>query len=81
MEFCFSFFFFFFKCTVSVRLPFLDATIRNVYFDGCVLEELICLFIGLYAAPPHPEDISTRRKVWDQVENISMHIVIIHIHQ
>lgn len=70
----------FFLCTVSVCLPFLDATIRNVYFDGRVSEELICLIIGLCAAPHH-EDISTGRKAWDQVENISMHIVKIHIHQ
>lgn len=34
------------------------------------LEELISLFIGLCAAPPHPEDISTKRKAWDQVEKI-----------
>ena len=45
------------------------------------LEELICPFIGLRAAPPHTEDVSTWRKAWDQVENISMHIVTIHIHQ
>lgn len=41
----------------SFCLPFLDATIRNVYFDGHVLEELICPCTGaLRAAPPHPED-------------------------
>lgn len=48
---------------------------------GRVSEELICLFIGLCAAPTHPEDISTGRKARDQVENVSMHIVKIHIHQ
>lgn len=66
----------------SFCLLFLDhATIRNVYFDGRVLEELICPFVGLCAAPLTPEDISTGRKAWDQVENISVHIVMIHIHQ
>lgn len=39
----------------SFCLLFLDhATIRNVYFDGRVLEELIRPFVGLCAAPLTP---------------------------
>ena len=58
----------------SFCLPFLDATIRNVYFDGRVLEELICPRIGALCCTPHSDDISTGRKAWDQVENIGARV-------
>lgn len=60
---------------------FFDATIRNVYLDGCVLEELIWPSIGLSAASPYAEDMKTGRKVWDQVEYASMHMVTSRIQQ
>lgn len=58
----------------SFCLPFLDATIRNVYFDGHVLEELVCPCIGAFALHHHTLKTSTGRKAWDQVKNISVHI-------
>lgn len=57
------FFFFFYVQFLSVFLIWMPP------YGMCIgrLEELIGLFLGLCAAPPHPEDMSTKRKAWDQV--------------
>lgn len=59
-----SFFFF----VYSFCLPHLDATIRNVCFDG-----LIFMQWGLCAASPRSEDTSTGRKEWDRGQRIPVH--------
>lgn len=52
----------------SFCLPRLDATIRNVCFDG-----LLFMRWGLRAASPRSEDTSTGRKAWDWGQRKPVH--------
>lgn len=59
----------------SFCLPFLDATIRNVYFDGRVSEELICSFIRALCCTTTP----WRHKHWEESMGPSWEFISAHL--
>lgn len=59
----------------SFCLPFLDATIRNVYFDGRVSEELICSFIRALCCTTTP----WRHKHWEESMGPSWEYISAHL--